>query len=381
MSYPIYTQDQVNQDLGTNDPVRTTEDTQGTSSDTSSSAMPYTSDTSDNSLASQPLFATGDDDGNPLPPTASTQPGAGAPSEDAGTRTVATAELSINSSNQLNSQVTPQPNALDKFASYTYSLSWYMITPEQAKGLKAVQKINTNQWSLLMQSGGATSTQTGVAQGLTTSSASTGRNKYFALDYYMDNLIIETSFNNVAMSSVNKISFTVTEPNGITLLQNLAHAVRDMYKDTKVTAKDAIYIMAIKFYGYDAMGNQLTLSSSGGTGAAVTKYFPFKIANFDFKAASRAVEYMIEGMPLNDIIGKSSALGSIPENYQLVGETVDDLLNGKAPTNTTAAESNDRGSQNKTAPNEGSSSNASATASYNKDGSVDATDANAYGEG
>jgi hypothetical protein len=219
-----------------------------------------------------------------------------------------------------------------------------------------------------MQSGGASTAQQAATTGNTLldsvfnrvgGGAQGGRNKYFALDYYMDNLIIQSSFNNIAMSTVNKISFTVTEPNGITLLQNLAAAVKDMYKDSKVTAKDAVYVMVIKFYGYDSQGKMITASSSGGSRAAVTKYFPFKIANFEFKAANRAVEYMIEGLPLNDMIGKSSALGSVPQNYELVGVTVDDVLNGKAATsNAATSDAGDRGAQNKPSGNQGAPTNA-----------------------
>lgn len=367
MGFPIYRQDQLNRDLGTDAPVRTLEQTQAPLAKyTGSSAIFDETGAVSNFRRNE---ETGElYDGTGLESVVPTGLGIGALSEDLGKLTRGVVSTSINSSNALNSGIKPQPNILDDFASYTYSLSWYMLTVEQSKALKIAQKINTTQWSLLMQSGGATTTQAGtatpssLAATLTgaTSSASPGRNKYFSLDYYLDNLVIETSFNNIAMSTVNKISFTVTEPNGITLLQNLAYAVQDMYKDSKVTAKDAVYVMAIKFFGYDANGNLITASSSGGSKAAVTKYFPFKIADFEFKAANRAVEYMVQGLPLNDIIGKSSALGSIPQNYELVGVTVDDLLNGKATSsNSAATESSDRGSQNKATPNQGAPSPAS----------------------
>ena len=370
MGYPIYTQDQVNlnlEDSGTNAPVLPTSTSQAPafSFSGSSALVDETGQVSNirrNDETGDLYDATG------LNSQAQTALGVGAPSEDSGTLTRALTSTRINAAGPTNSNITPQDNILDKFASYTYSLSWYMLSVAQASSLKAAQRINTGGWSLLMQSGGAGSGQSAATTGANllnslfggaSGGAQGGRNKYFALDYYMDNLIIQSSFNNIAMSTVNKISFSVTEPNGITLLQNLAAAVKDMYKDSKVTAKDAIYVMVIKFYGYDSQGKMITASSSGGSRAAVTKYFPFKIANFEFKAANRAVEYMIEGLPLNDMIGKSSALGSVPQNYELVGVTVDDVLNGKAAvSNAAASDAGDRGAENKPSGNQGAPTNA-----------------------
>jgi hypothetical protein len=57
-----------------------------------------------------------------------------------------------------------------------------------------------------MQSGGASAAQSSATPGGNlansllggaSAGAQGGRNKYFALDYYMDNLIIQTSFNNL----------------------------------------------------------------------------------------------------------------------------------------------------------------------------------------
>lgn len=370
MGYPIYTQDQVNlnlEDSGTNAPVLPTSTSQApTFSFSGSSAIV---DETGQVSSIRRNDETGDlYDATGLNSQAQTALGVGAQSEDSGTATNALTSTRINAAGPTNSNITPQDNILDKFASYTYSLSWYMLSVAQSSSLKAAQRINTSGWSLLMQSGGASAAQSSATPGGNlvnsllggaSAGAQGGRNKYFALDYYMDNLIIQSSFNNIAMSTVNKISFSVTEPNGITLLQNLAAAVKDMYKDSKVTAKDAIYVMVIKFYGYDSQGKMITASSSGGSRAAVTKYFPFKISNFEFKAANRAVEYMVEGLPLNDMIGKSSALGSVPQNYELVGVTVDDVLNGKAAvSNAAASDAGDRGAENKPSGNQGAPTNA-----------------------
>jgi hypothetical protein len=248
---------------------------------------------------------------------APSQIGVGAASDDKGTT-----NTYVPSASTASTVVTPAPNALDQYASYTYSLSWYLLTPEQGTALSESGKLTTNEWTLLMQSGGAPIKE---------------RSKYFMLDYYMDNLEIETSYLEDTIASVNSLSFTVTEPNGITLLANLNKAARELYKqDISGLADKAFYVMVIRFYGWDANGSLITKTSPAAgasntlntTNAAVIKFYPFVITAFTFTAASKAVEYKITAAAREVKYAMSSALGSVPHPIELVGETVDDILNG-----------------------------------------------------
>ena len=280
-------------------------------------------------------------------PTApdSQQPAAASATDDSGkvSNSVQTSTI-IDTSSALGNPIIPQANVLDQYASYTYSLSWYALTPAQFTALQNSAKFDTSAWSLLMQSGGA--------QG------NTNRNKYFNLDYYMDDLVISTSFNDNGPSSVTDIEFTVTEPNGITLLQNLNLALRDLLKQpTGSVVPSAQYCMVIRFYGYNAQGDLVTnISPSaanpsnpiGGNSSntVIVKYIPFTIKTFSFKNANRAVVYNITGAPVQYLKNASSALGSVPFNLELTGETVDDVLNGKVITNASAGDTGDRGAAN-----------------------------------
>lgn len=250
---------------------------------------------------------------------ANQQIGVGAASDDKGSST--TVPVAVNA--QGGSSVTPSPNVLDQYANYTYALSWYLLTPEQFTTMKETSKLNTNGWSLLMQSGGAPVKE---------------RNKYFMLDYYMDNLEIETSFLNNMVASATSLNFTVTEPNGITLIGNINKAVRDLYKQPAGSVQNAFYVMVIRFYGWDAQGNLVTKVSPvagtpgttpGVSNSVVVKYYPFQITKLTFKAANKAIEYRIEGNMPQYTYATGSALGSVPHNVELSGETVDDVLNGK----------------------------------------------------
>jgi flagellar biosynthesis regulator FlbT len=95
--------------------------------------------------------------------------------------------------------------------------------------------------------------------------------------------------------------------------------------------------LVIRFYGYDAQGNLVR----GGVGlnnatavtdrnAFVEKFFPFCLANINFKVASKAVEYQLDCKPVPNIIAASSGRGTIPYNIELSGQTLKDLLAGPA---------------------------------------------------
>jgi hypothetical protein len=291
----------------------------------------------------QPFSINNDDDGNLLPPTASRQAGVGAPTDDnfglSNTTSGTTALLNVGTNP--GSLITPQPNILDQYASYTYNLGWYLLMPTQFKEITNVSKLDISQWSLLVQSGGAAAQQAGVSQqgNLTNqqSSAVSGRNKYFTLDYYMDDLEVTSVLGGGGPSTLTEISFKVTEPNGLTLLPNLTNAVRDLYQETTAANNLAFYVMVVKFYGWDINGHLITDptkntgtpgATPGITNAVITRYYPFQITEFNFKMANRAIEYQIKGTPQHFQYGQSSGTASIPYNIELTGETVSDVLAG-----------------------------------------------------
>jgi hypothetical protein len=275
--------------------------------------------------------------------TAASAAGASAPTDDnfGLSNTTAGTTALLNAGTNPGSLITPQPNILDQYASYTYNLGWYLLKPTQFAEITNVSKLDISQWSLLVQSGGAAAQQAGVSQqgNLTNqqSSAVSGRNKYFTLDYYMDDLEITSTLGGGGPSTLTEISFKVTEPNGITLLPNLTNAVRDMYQETTAANNLAFYVMVVKFYGWDINGHLITDptkntgtpgATPGITNAVITRYYPFQITEFNFKMANRAVEYQIKGTPQHFQYGQSSGTASIPYNIELTGETVSDVLTG-----------------------------------------------------
>ena len=278
-----------------------------------------------------------------------------------------------------NQRIIPEPNVLDEYASYTYALSWYLLTPDQYKQMIVSQKKNTASWQLLMQSGGAPQQTSG--------GATAGRNQYFSLDYYFDDLEIDSLVplkGTNAANTATDIRFRVTEPSGISLLQNLYKAVSTVYKQknvsTSVNYPMAQYCMVVRFYGYNDNGELVTTGRRGTNGqtnltdprAIVEKFYPFVIANIKFRAANKQIEYEVQGKPIPHFYNKSQDRGTIPFAFELAGETAGQVLIGK-PVGTQYPK--DDGRQDSPEPNTSSPTNVTNTDENTAgDGSVDVSE-------
>ena len=153
-------------------------------------------------------------------------------------------------------------------------------------------------------------------------------------------------------ATFSDLSFTVTEPNGISLLDNLYRAVSDLYTQKNLvkpgTAPNysaAMYVIVIRFYGYDIDGNlvQPIAQRLGTTDnqAAVEKFIPFIISTIDFKVSNKLVEYQVKGTSPGTATGFSTNRGSIPQNFQFQGTTVKDILVGSAVQQTASEAAGD----------------------------------------
>jgi len=258
-----------------------------------------------------------------------------------------------------NSRIITQPNVLDQYASYTYSISWYLLSPAQYNSLYTSMKVNTVGWQLLMQSGG-------IPVG--------NRNQFFPVDYYMDDLEIDSVVplhGTNMINSATDLKWKVTEPNGITLIEQLYKAVQSVYKSTTpanpatgekgstqagpplslagaaVTANQtsqtpnyltAQHCLVIQFYGYDSQGN-LVAPATGQTTttgqlsntnpkSVIQKYYPCVVTDIKFRVANKAIEYSVSAKPLVHFYNASTDRGTIPFAFSLSGQTVAQLLVG-----------------------------------------------------
>ena len=260
-------------------------------------------------------------------------PGVGAGNDDSGSRNLTRQEIdTIFDENDIK----PLPNVLDQYASYTYTISVYLTSEAAYRNMAETKQKNIQGSQLLFQSGGA---------------AVGGRNQYFTNDYYIDKVDLKSKIVGKATGlthNVTDVKMTVVEPNGITFLDNLDKAIQSVYgSDRKKNLTSVVYLMVIRFYGYDVQGNLVrggVANPNGGSdpNAFVEKFFPFLIKQVKFKVANKLVEYDIEATGVHYIINAGSARGTIPYNIELAGQTVKDMLAGPGQVVTpTASEQGD----------------------------------------
>ena len=259
-------------------------------------------------------------------PPANTQIGVGAPGEDSGQAQTPNATQQEINTIFTNSPITPLPNVLDQYASYTYGVSLYLVTKEAYDTMVATGRKNLSGCWLLMQSAG-------IPVG--------SRRPYFDNDYYIEKVRLQSKILGKAVGAnhnVVDIDFTISEPSGITLIPNLTKAIQQFYPDITTTKsfQSVVYLMVIRFYGYDqdgnivrgAPGNLNSANKNTDANAFVEKFFPLQIKDIKFKVGSKLVEYDVKAIGIPYTVNVGSKRGSIPYNIELSGQSVNDLLNG-----------------------------------------------------
>ena len=391
---------QPNIDAGTNEPVRYAVQTQATPPSSASPVYPRPGGTisagnfppdnyPDESYLGYPV--TGPDAGEGTPASTpsdettdynfqygvvtSTDPGTAAASDDgsvtdttttgndssdnAGNQTGSVTSKGSGTSNEVTTLVNktarpimPRSNILDRYASYSYNMSLYLMSPEDYSRMLSTKKRFIPGYQLLMQSGGApqfAAGYTGVPNDLEPGSVSLaqGRNQFFPLDYYFDDVEIKSLLSGKGTGGAHnavEIKFKIIEPNGITLLDNLYRATRQYIErgggaststaNNNYSAQN--YLMVIRFYGYDENGNIISapgeLDSSGktDTSAIVEKFIPFQFTGIKFRIANKLTEYDCTGVCPQNVIGSSQGRGVVPFNIELTATTLQNLLNGSS---------------------------------------------------
>lgn len=364
---PAATTANGNVDVGTNSETVTLATSQAIGSPPASGAIAEPAPTSRRNPQQQAEFDQLQSSGavpGATPTNSGTQAGAGARGDDAAQPiTNATRNRLDELYGGTSNAIISQDNILDNYASYTYSLSWYLVDPATYNQLVKSPKRNLDGYYLLVQSGGApinnqVPTQTVDPQqaAQTQGTVGYGRSPFFPLDYYIDNLEFNVTYGGSPVAggaaTFSDLSFTVTEPNGISLLDNLYRAVSDLYTQKNLvkpgTAPNysaAMYVIVIRFYGYDIDGNlvQPIAQRLGTTDnqAAVEKFIPFIISTIDFKVSNKLVEYQVKGTSPGTATGFSTNRGSIPQNFQFQGTTVKDILVGSAVQQTASEAAGD----------------------------------------
>ena len=270
-----------------------------------------------------------------------TSPGVGSDNDNAAPTTTQRAEATRAAIGQTFAEpIKPQPNVLDKYFSYTYVAELRLIKPEAFAASMRNRRINYDNAGLLIRSGGA--------NGVASTNNNQRRNQYFDLDFYLDNIKLTSHCQGTGTGSAHNyqdISFTVTEPNGISFLDRLYLATKDYVGIENYSS--AIYLMIIKFYAYDT-GGKIVAANNQNSGAyndpnaVVVKTIPFTINDIAFTIDSNLVTYSVTGSCIA-YEGSMTNRGTIARNIEISGDTVDKLLRGVTITNIDAEVAADQG--------------------------------------
>lgn len=225
-------------------------------------------------------------------------------------------------------KIVPRPNPLAKMASQTYSISLYLLQPDDYSAMVASGKKQLPPGSkLIIQSGGI--------QG---SSVVGTRNRFFDVDFYIDEVVLKGTAPSKGTGGPNQsfgFTMNIIEPNGITLLQRLNAAIRAENGSTgNIGINSGFYLMVIRFYGYDENGNLISGVQAGfnepgsDSNALVEKFFPFTINNITYQIASKLVEYNLDCVIPNIATAFGTNVGTIPFPIELSAPDIRTLLGG-----------------------------------------------------
>jgi hypothetical protein len=219
-------------------------------------------------------------------------------------------------------------NPLSEFASYTYQLTLYMITPDaynvfvqsgrqninaiqNPSGLNSLAEVGANTNQLKTTGGAFIVAQSGGVNTETANRRAPGMN----LDYYIDDLKITQALSGPATASainITNMSFTISEPYGFSFNTQLLRAFETIKKNSKI--KDyqdsgnqyrQDFILGIKFQGYTLDGTPATpdkffssdtFNPSESATGVFERFFDIKITSIKFRIDGSMTKYAIEAV-------------------------------------------------------------------------------------
>lgn len=234
-------------------------------------------------------------------------------------------------------------NPLGNFASYTYQISLYMITPDAygafidsgRKNINVLANQDTGGAFLIAQSGGINSP--------------TGNKRApgFELDYYIDDLKIKNAIqgpDTLTESNTIKMSFNIYEPYGFSFISKLRQASLALQQRSKIKNYSQVsnelkqfYILGIRFQGYDVNGNLLTAKDSGiidptqpnSSSGVFERFYDCTITSMKFTLDGKISTYKIAASSTAPDAAYGIKRGRINNGQNIVASTVGEALNGR----------------------------------------------------
>jgi len=225
------------------------------------------------------------------------------------------------------------PNPLHAYATYTYSISLHLLTPESyndlADGKEWLPKAKT-----LIAGGGRWSSDKTDKKGFQ-------RAAQFKDDFYFDGLTVESviGLNQQGRgSNVYDFSFNIIEPYGFTLIDRLLELSIEMNQPNYLTNP---YVIQIDFFGNNDAGEPVH-PLTDKEGRSLTKYLPCKIIDMQIKIGANGAVYACRASPYNHAaFGETIAVA--PANFEIVASTVGNFFTNDGDAADLAKQIEDRG--------------------------------------
>jgi hypothetical protein len=234
-------------------------------------------------------------------------------------------------------------NPLGDFSSYTYRISLYALSPDAFNSYKKSGQWDRTQLSLICQSGGAS----------TDNKLDASRGKGFELDYYIDDLEIVSNINakevGIATNSLS-FKFKIREPYGLTFPTRLIELQKDLKAKSKIKspattfieAQNGIFMLSIRFYGYDESGNVVTSAKyNNGSfdknldeSATFERSFTIFLTKMNFKLEGKGAVYDIDCRVFDQQIGNGVKRSVLDQPPKAMGSTVKETIGGSGGTTT-----------------------------------------------
>ena len=211
------------------------------------------------------------------------------------------------------------PNFLHNLASYTYNFELYIMTPGDYNAFANDPNyaIENQPGRLLIKTGGGNYKN---------------RNPYFKLDYYIDDLEIDSIIGPGSSRGTTNtgVTFKITEPYGMTLLNSFVMAANYFGSYNYV---DQPYLLKVFITGYDSTGKYIGTTGLGQR----TRYIPIRFTDFKFGVTEQGTVYNVEAIPYNSM-GNYNTNATVPIDLQIPAKTVSDFFNVALTTKTTKTE-------------------------------------------
>jgi len=244
-------------------------------------------------------------------------------SSDVGTnnnnKTVVGAGVSGNTSNFQTQPVEKTPyNKLHDYTSYTYRITLFFLTVKDFNNLSANPSGFTPRYALISSAGGyAGSTGTGDTD--------TIRHPDFRTDFFIDNLSMETivglNAKNKASNAVD-ISFTITEPYGLSLLDRLLSAC-ETSEDRNPNYASQPYLLQVDILSSPT--DEKLLSNKKTDNLIDRKRIAIKIIEMKIKPAATGSTYSLRAIPFNHSAFDTTT-APVPVNLSVEAKTVGDFF-------------------------------------------------------